>query len=52
MDKNQSSEMSQKIVSWAKWAILARLGPKMMQAYITGSAQRIFFLTFQPDRAQ
>ena len=33
LDKNHSNDISQKILSCAKEAILARLWPKNMQAY-------------------
>ena len=41
--KNHLIEISQKILILAKWAILAQLCSKIMQAYTSEFALRIFF---------
>ena len=43
VDKNILVEISPKILFWAKWAILAQLWLKIIQAFISGLALRIFF---------
>ena len=43
VNENHWSEISQKTLFWTKWPILARLCPKILQAYVTGSMQSIFF---------
>ena len=52
IDKNHLSEIPLKFLFCAKWAILALLWPKFMQAYISRSALRIFFQTLQQDKTQ
>ena len=50
--KINQTGISQKILLWAKCAILASLWPNIMQSYIWKSILRIFFVTLQLDRAQ
>ena len=45
VDKNYSSELSQKILFWAKWEIFAWFCPNIMQVYITGSPRTTFLKT-------
>ena len=49
LDKNQLSKISPKILSWAKWTVFLELLPKILMAYVSQSALRIFFQTLQHD---